>query len=462
MGFWTRLTDGIRPNYSGETPNALGGPVGEVEATGDPMGVEIDQGDAEGRSYMPLPFLMPSPWAGWPSDWSTPNWSMGGTMGTMGGVLGGVPGLANLIDTAWAAIDLNASVLASFPVYRLRNGKILPSLPYMTNPDPSIYTSWHEFAKQVFWDYQLAGECFIMSMAEDSTRYPVVFRVIPPWLITCTLIEGRREYSMCGMDVTDAILHIRYLSNTAYAHGYGPLQAAGARMVTAGLLQRYANRLAETGGTPYHWLNVPGRKLNPVESNELIDQWVSSRLRHAGGPSVLSGGITLEQANSMNAKDLALLELAQFSEARIAILCGVPPFLLGLPMAQGESMTYNNANMIFDYHDRSSLRPKADAVMTALSGWLLPRGQSVELNREEYSRPGMLERAQANQIYLATGVLDVGEVRAMERFDGSPNAASSLTGAETAGPGEPLEPQDDEAQAPAMKSPSTSGPTGGM
>ena len=141
------------------------------------------------------------------------------------------------------------------------------------------------------------------------------------------------------------------------------------------------------------------------------------------------------------------------------MLCGVPPFLLGLPMAQGESITYSNAGMLFDYHDRSSLRPKANAVMNAFSGWLLPWGQSVELNREEYSKPGMLERAQANQIYLGTGVLTVPEVRAMERFDGVPSATAALTGAEIAGELEPPSPPQPEPAPPAPAQPAlTEGP----
>jgi len=457
MGFWTNLFGGDAPNYSGETPNANAGPVGDAAATGDADGFEV-VGD-EVRSA-PLPWLQPTPWAGWPGDWSTPNWSMGGA----GGIGGAVSGISRLIDTAWAAIDLNASILSSFPVYRLRNGKVLPSLPYMTNPDPDIYTSWAEFGKQLFWDYMLSGEAFVLAMAHGADTYPIRFRVIPPWLVSVELLHGYRTYrlgslDMGGVDVTDDILHIRYVSNTAYPRGTGPLEAAGGRMITAGLLQRYANTLAETGGTPYHWLDVPGRKLNQDEGNALIDQWVASRARHAGGPGVTSGGVEIKQATAMSAKDLALLELAQFTESRVAILCGVPPFLLGLPMAQGESITYSNASTLFDFHDRSSLRPKCNAVYTALSGWLLPRGQSIEANREEYSRPGMLERAQAEQIWVALGALDSGEIRAMERFDGSPNAASALTGAEVVGDGSPPAAQPQPDVTPQLASaPSQEGP----
>ena len=41
-----------------------------------------------------------------------------------------------------------------------------PSLPadWLNNPDPDLYTSWEEFAKQLFWDYQL-GEAFVLATA---------------------------------------------------------------------------------------------------------------------------------------------------------------------------------------------------------------------------------------------------------------------------------------------------------
>ena len=70
---------------------------------------------------------------------------------------------------------------------------------------------------------------------------------------------------------------------------------------------------------------------------------------------------------------MALVELSQLTQSRIAVLLGVPPFLVGLPSG-GDSMTYSNVTALFDYHWRAGLRPKAQAVMSALSEWLLPRG----------------------------------------------------------------------------------------
>ncbi|AVO21609.1 portal protein [Mycobacterium phage MooMoo] len=424
MAFWSRvfgLGDDVTPNSNGDAP----------VNPGDPDGVEFEgEIPAEARS---LPFPQPSPWDGWPGDWSTPHWSASG-------------GLNKLIDTAWNCLDLNANVLASMPVYRMQSGRVVAPLSWMTNPDPMIYVSWFEFAKQLFWDFML-GEAFVLPMAYASNKYPLRFRVVPPWLVSVELRDGGREYRIGSLDVTGEILHIRYQSNTADARGHGPLEAAGGRMITAGLLQRYVQNLSQTGGVPMYWLEV-ARRLNAGEADDLLDSWVESRKRRAGEPALVTGGASLHQANSMSARDMTLLEIAQFSESRVAVALGVPPFLAGLPSG-GDSMTYSNVSQLFDFHDRSSLRPKATAVMSALSGWALPHGQTVELNRDEYSRPALKERAEGYKILHeivdpVTGqpAISAEEVRTMERLHADPGdsrpsetpsaAALSLTGGDDA------------------------------
>lgn len=298
----------------------------------------------------------------------------------------------------------------------------------MINPDPDIYTSWNEFAKQLFWDY-LLGEAFVLSMAEGIDGMPTAMRVIPPWCVNAEMVGGIRHYSIGRMDVTDSILHLRYTSTTDDARGHGPLEVAGARLTTAAVLQRYAQTLAETGGVPHYWIGVKNW-LNPTEAEELLDAWVASRKRHPGEPGMIGGEGALHQTNAMSARELALLELAQFSESRIAVLLGVPPFLVGLPSG-GDSLTYANVNSIFDYHDRAMLRPTAAAVMSALSNWALVRGQSVELNRDDYVRPDFGARADSWVKLVQAGIVSAEFVRKAERFDddGKTEAAAQLTGA---------------------------------
>jgi HK97 family phage portal protein len=177
--------------------------------------------------------------------------------------------------------------------------------------------------------------------------------------------------------------------------------------------------------------------LSPPDAQQLLDQWMESRQANLGAPPVLDNGVTLQTHQSMSPKDMTMLELSQFTEARIAELLGVPAPLVGLPTA--DPMTYSNITSLFDFHDRASLRPKATDVMAGLSFWALPRGQSAELNRDEYTRPSFDDRADAWVKLVETGIVTVDEVRAAERLPArdeqpmpdevdSDSAAVALTG----------------------------------
>jgi HK97 family phage portal protein len=413
VSFWTWLRG---PSTAG-TPNA--NPPASVGAgyhPGDPHGVEMVGEAGETRS---LPTVQASPWSGWPADWAVPAWDSDSRFN-------------ELVDVAWACLDKNSSVLSAMPVYRTRSGEIVPPATWMANPDPRIYSSWHEFAKQLFWDFQM-GEVFVLPVATGADGYPMTFRVIPPWMIEVEMRGGSRSYRLgkTGPDVTDEILHVRYKSRTDSARGVGPLEQAGARMLTAGVLMKYAREIVKNGGVPEYTLETD-QELDAEEAQDLLNQWVVSRQANLGAPPVLDNNVHLKTHMAMSPKDMAMLEIAQFTEARIAILLGVPPFLVGLPSG-GDSMTYSNVTALFDYHDRSSLRPLAAHVMAALSYWALPRGQAAELNRDEYSRPPFAERADAWVKLVGAGIVRVDEVRVAERLQGdAPEmpATVALTGGE--------------------------------
>jgi HK97 family phage portal protein len=401
--FWRKwwYGAGATPNSTVESPDS----VGPSYNPGDPNGVEVVEDDVAPLHQRAA--FVPSPWDGWPASWQSPAWEQLG------------PKFDELVDVAWAAIDLNASVLSAMPVYRVRGGQVMSPRAWMVNPDPDIYTSWSEFAKQLFWDYQM-GEAFVLRGVTGFDEYPLTFRVVPPWLINVEMDAGRRVYSIGKLDVTKDILHIRYKSSTDGARGVGPLQCAGPRLVAAGVLAKYASEIAMGGGIPKYVLESDVQ-LTFETAEELKNQWWNSRMADLGTPwkpAVLSGGVKAKPLQ-LNPQEMALMELSAQTDSRITNLLGVPGFLMGLP--SGDPMTYSNASTLFDFHDRRKLKPDAVHVMSALSWWALPRGQSVELNRDEYSRPPLKDRVESYEKLVAMGALSVEEIRVMERFvdDGS-------------------------------------------
>jgi HK97 family phage portal protein len=396
----------LRPNANdpADVPPATVGPP-EARA-GDPNGVEIIDGGPPIRPPRPLA----SPWSGWPAEWETPAWGH----------------LEKLVDTAWSCVDLNASIISTMPPYATQGDGIVPPPSWLTNPDPDVYASWDEFAKQLWWDYQL-GEVFVICTARFADTYPARFHVLEPWLVDVEMgDDGRRHYKIGSIDPGPDLLHIRYKSTSASAHGMGPLDAGAGRMVAAGLLQRYANRVIASGGVPYYVIKHP-RELSGTQIADLQDQWYQSRMNALGMPAVMSGGIEIEQLQ-ISPADMALLELAQYTESRIAVMLGIPPFLMGLPSG-GDSMTYSNVTALFDYHWRAGLRPKVSPVMHAFSQWALPRGTDIEVNRDEYVRPDPYTRAQTWEILTRIGALDAGDVQQLERFaiSGQSAPAAPLT-----------------------------------
>jgi HK97 family phage portal protein len=404
MGWLTRA---IRPpseipNGNDPATDAAPGTVGPpATMAGDPSGFQLVGAP---NPSIPPPTILASAWSGWPADWWTP--SMNGHVGS-------------LTDTAWTCLDLNASVLASMPPYLVGAADGLEQ-SWLTNPDPDLYTSWDEFAKQLFWDYQL-GEAFVLCTARYATGWPARFHVLPGWLVEVDMDAGRRRYRIGSLEVDPAdLLHVRYQSTTTDAHGHGPLEAGAGRLVAAQVLSRYATGIAAAGGIPSSILTV-AEDLRPEQTAELQAQWIAARQANLGAPAVLSGGVEWK-ATQLNPRDMALVELSAWNEARIAVMLGVPPFLVGLPSG-GDSMTYSNTTQLFDYHWRAGLRPKAQAVMGALSGWLVPRGTIVEVNRDAYVRPGPFERAQTAEILhritdpQGNPAITVEEIRAAERLD---------------------------------------------
>ena len=200
-------------------------------------------------------------------------------------------------------------------------------------------------------------------------------------------------------------------------------------MLTAGILNKYIREVVARGGDAGQTLETE-QELSPEDAQDLLTQWVASRAANLGTPPVLDNNVKLVDHPLMSPKDMAMLEISQFTESRIALLLGVPPFMAGLPVTggSGDSMTYQNVSQLFDFHDRSSLRPYATAVMSSLSNWSLPRGQAAELNRDEYTRPSFETRADAWSKLVAAGMVTVDEYRAAERLTGT-MAVQELTGA---------------------------------
>lgn len=357
------------------------------------------------------PPLEAQAWAGWPVAWDTPNTNSLGMMGP-----------ASDLDVVWAAIDLNSRVAADMPVGVSRADTPQPSPSWIPNPQPELYTSWSEFFRQAWWSYQAIGEAFIVATSRFADGFPRTFMCLNPMFVTVDLdpATGLRQYWIGGEPATADMLHIRYVSTPGDAHGHGPLEVAGARITAARVFMAYASDLARNGGVPWAVLKHKYR-LSPKQAQTMKAQWIASARNRFGAPAILDSDADL-QVLQVPPKDMALSELSQHTDARLATLLGVPAFLLSLPSG-ADSMTYTNVSQLFDQHWRITLRPMARFITRALSGWVLPAGNELEIDPESYIRADATARANYYTLMINAGIMTTDEARAAERLP--PRAAGA-------------------------------------
>jgi HK97 family phage portal protein len=382
----------------------------------DQPGVGPNMSEGFGNTHVMYPDWWPQvqAWSGWPTEWNTPNW--GGSLG--------LPEVMRRVSTVFGCIDMNSSILSTMPPYRMAGRQLIDPLPWMSNPQPEVYTGWTEAFKQVVIAYY-SGEAFLWATnryADGTVRNWVMLN--PEWVDVQMLGQTRVYYfgqrDQGGVDISEDVLHLRYMSWPGYPRGMGPLSALANNLFGVEAMERYQSNLATRGGIPWGVITAPGN-LGKTQATTLRQNFVEARMSAMGAPAVLSGGVTLTPFN-ITPRDMALLELRQFDEARISVLLGVPPLLMGLPSGD-TSMTYKNAEGIYDFHWRAHLKPKAATIMEAISNWTLPSTQSVELNRDEYVKPTATERATVytalwNIFDPATGqrAITIDEIREAERL----------------------------------------------
>lgn len=402
----------VAPNVN--EPTGSVGP--NVPTAGDTSSQELMSGGL-GATHVVYPASNPPPeaqaWAGWPVGWDTPisgqalPWQVGAT------------------DIVWAAIMLNAQAIANMPPV-VTNQKPRatrdPQPPWVVNPSPTVYSGWQEFMRQVAVAYYSCGEAIIAATGYAADGYPTSFMMLEPWLVNVEMIDGVRRYEINGIDATADIVHIRYASWPGDARGHGPLEVAGERILAVRALMRYGSDIARQGGIPWGVLKSK-YALTKAQSDELKNQWITAAAVRNGAPAILGADLDLTLAQT-TPKDMTLVDLQKFAESRIAVLLGVPPYLLSLPSGS-DSLTYQNASMIFDYWYRSSLKNTKDYVTEAISNKFLPARVVLELNEASFIQPPPLERAQYYEIGLRDGWLTIGEVRAAERL--SPDGLSALS-----------------------------------
>jgi HK97 family phage portal protein len=352
------------------------------------------------------PVLHAEAWSGWPNEWHTP--------GT------GTDTVFARTATAMTCVDLNSRQIASFPIYGLRGVDPVRLPSWRDSPEPELYGSWSEFMHGVLNAVYIRGEAFQYVTGRYADGSIARFVNLNPDAVGVEFIDGRLEYLIERTPVDRAdICHLKYQSWPGRLRGISPLHWTARSLATSSALETYAAQLATRGGIPWAVLKAL-RNIDADQARDAQNAWTTAAARRDGAPAVLGSGFELQPV-SFSPEDMALLELREFDERRIASAFGVPGYLINVSMAQG--LTYTNASQLFQHHWTATLRPLATMISEAWSTWLLPRGTVIEFNPERYVQPPLSERGLAYQYMFnlqdpksGRRAMEVEEIRAAERL----------------------------------------------
>ena len=363
------------------------------------------------------PGIVPSHWDGYPLAWRTPFWNNAGDNAWGSEVW-------ERASVVFSAVDLVTRTLSQMPIRAMKAGLEVPDRPkWMYDPAPGLYASANELTDNLVVSLLMRGNAYVYSLNEYTTGYPREIVVLNPDNVRIESEGGYPAYYTnegvridTDLDSMKSLLHIKYLSWPGDLYGYGPLDALGRSLGIYRDLDAYANEISSDGAIPWGVLSTE-QELDESQANALKRRWIEASGDRRGAPAILSGGLQL-QALQLKPSDMMLLDVSQMSERRIAAAFGVAPYLLGIPIEGSSSMMqYANVTAIADMLWRMTLRPLANTLSTALSGWALPYGSEVMYDADSFIRPDAKTRAETLKILIETGVIDVDEAR---RYQGLP------------------------------------------
>lgn len=333
------------------------------------------------------------------------------------------PELALAQPTVFASVRMVAAAVQSMPWHSMVRSTRLPVDPQpaiLRQPDP-----WHareDTLRQVATLLLMHGNAFLWLTAPDRSGRPTVAIPIPTdeVLVSWNTARTRPTYTWRGQDLELGrdLMHLKYVDlGPGHLYGLGPIQAIAGSI--AGAVN--ADRLVGDQYTEGAWvdgvLQAPN-KLTEAEATRLRAQWDAA---HAGkrGTAVLEGGIEYKPVMMSNA-EAELLGSRKWYATDIARAFGIPAPLLGLPMGEGSSLTYQNIEGVKSQFAQFAVQPVTDAIEAAFTQLTVPSTQEVLFRFASLLRADIATRYSVYQTALQSGILTVNEVRELEGLPALP------------------------------------------
>lgn len=207
--------------------------------------------------------------------------------------------------------------------------------------------------------------------------------------------------------------------------GVGVLEEGAGDLESAQQMRQWSLNMFRSGRPP-GYLKVTAPQLTQAKATELQRAWMQQHGRGEPKIAVLNATTDFTPLN-MDPLTLQLAQLQNNSNLDIALLFGIPPYLLGVSIP-GD--TYANVTSRLVEVVEFGLLPYARRIESSLDAEF-PRGTNMRINLDALRRADTTTRYQAYASALQAGWMTVDEVRAAENMP--PMIDGTVTGGSAPG-----------------------------
>lgn len=350
--------------------------------------------------------------------WSGPAGGDGTTYGNpIPGATYGVPGSG--LPAVARCSSLIADTISGMPWKVYRDRDQIPTPDWIADPQglrldgrivgmtavDEIRLSAVEFWSQVILSMLWFGDGLIYAPTRDAAGMPRP----PLWILhpsDVRISEG--AYWVGDIQLPPAsVIHVRG-GPIRDGRGTGVLRRFAQEFALDAVTRDYAAGTLQSG-VPAGYLKVTKDGLTQDAADNLKARWLTAHGGSRRSIAVLNA-TTEFHALQISPLDAQLVEQRRLNLLDVALIFGVPPYLLGAP---ADSATYANIESRMQEFYSLTLLPWIRRMEATLDAQF-PRGTSVKVSMDSILRADTLTRYQAHTIGLAQGFLTVDEVRQSE------------------------------------------------
>lgn len=410
------------PLAGGSLGGGLPGITGDVEGFQELLRRQWEQNAIDAGGWGSIPGM----WSPYVSEW----------------MARGIPALT-------AGMRLISGVAMQLPLRQKRGDDLVdPPATVISNPTPGANRTPADFIDEYISDILFYGNYAALIGPLDSTGWPAY--LVPLDVTTVSVARDPETwapvYALEGMEdplPDDRIFHVAIDKRSGELSGRGVIPTMAGALSAALAADAYAGQYFTQSAVPSGVITDTRPNLTQEQANELKAKWMAA-VSGTRTPVVIPGSTSF-QPLATDADKAQLVQARQWDATMVAMILGVPPFLLGI---ETQRHTYSNAESEFGRFITTTMMRLLTPLEYQLSHQCLPRGNVAEFWTGALLRADTMTRATAAVSLYSGGLATLPEAR---QLAGLPPTVPE---------GEELKPAAAAAPPPAVPA-SSSGPASG-